>query len=668
MDDVQTINIAGDSSLTQDVKHFLISIRKKYVILIDLLFLNSSFWLMHILSGEHTNMMPYFKLCLVINVAWLYQLAQYRRFRHIRLEPLVITLKRALLNAAYLLFATAVLSVFLRLSGFSSYHIFGTFILYFFLECLLFVTIKGLSLSSLKKLFVLSKRRGGQREPFAVMLIDLGLLFMAFFCMHYIKYETLMPDLRARQALLVVSAAWLITAKWTGKFFQTTETNVTYAQAPYIKACYISIAIMSVIVFALGLFQHSRTLVFGSFLTLLAMELPLVSLRARFRRLRANDDIENVEQVKKYIRQHELPVDPGDAMVAVPADATLRQVYLADHTDLYHYLHRYIHFAKMDKSRVRVLNTPILYNIKALEQQQLNLFINLHQINNIRRLNQYFLEVHSKLRNGGYFVLRTRRLENYRDDLERKYPRALATFIYIIHFALHRVMPKISVLNKVYFTLLRGRNRVITRAEIIGRLHFCGFRFINFDLIGDSHWFIARKVKMPAVDRNPSYGPLIRLRRIGYGGKVIHLHKFRTMHPYAEYLQDFVYETNQLDKSGKFKDDFRLTQWGKIMRKYWLDELPQFINYIRGDIRLFGVRALSQHYFKLYPPDVQELRTQFKPGLVPPYYADMPKSFDEIVESERRYLLAKKKAPVRTDIVYFFRALRNIVLRRAHSR
>ncbi|MBN1479890.1 sugar transferase [candidate division KSB1 bacterium] len=668
MDDVHTLDLAAESSLMQEVKHLFVSIRKKVLILIDLLFLNGSFWLMHLLSGEHSGWIAYIKLCLVINVIWLYQLIQYRRFRHIRLEPLFITFKKASLNAAYLLFAAAVLSVFLRLSSFSHYHVFGTFILYFLLEAVLFVMIKGISLQSLKKLFFPIKKQRAPRESLLVLVVDLVLLFVAFFSMHYLKYGTFNPDERARQALLVVSAAWLITAKWTGKFHQSSEPNVTYAQSPYIKACYISIAIMSVIVFALGLFQHSRVLVFGSFLTLLALELPFVSLRARLRRQTMDDDIENVEQVKSYIKQHELPIDPGDEAVTVPADAMLRDHYLTDYAGLYHYLQDYIPFAKMDKSRVRVLNTHTFYNIKTLEQQQLNLFINLHYINNMRWLNKYFLEVHSKLRNGGYFVLRTRRLENYRDSLERKYPRAVATFIYIIHFILHRVIPKISGLSKVYFTLLRGRNRVITRAEIIGRLHFCGFRFMNFERIGDSHWFVARKVRMPAVDRNPTYGPLIRLRRIGYAGKVIYLHKFRTMHPYAEYLQDFVYETNQLDASGKFKDDFRLTQWGKIMRKYWLDELPQFINYIRGDIRLFGVRALSQHYFKLYPQDVQELRTQFKPGLVPPFYADMPKNFDEIVDSERRYLLAKKNSPLRTDLVYFFRALRNILLRRAHSR
>jgi hypothetical protein len=667
MDEVHALDFASDYSFTFEVKRLLMQIRKTYLIFLDFILLNASYWLMHVLSGEHAKLLPFIKLCLVINVVWLAQLLLYRRFRHIRLEPLFYTFRKFLFNAVYLLFATAVLTVFMRLTSFTIYHVFGTFVLYFLLECSGLVLIKGVRPASFRKLFTLGRRRKMRPESWLFQMLDLGLLFFSFLIVHHLKYATFMPDERARQALLIIFAAWLVSTKWTAKHKQHTETNVSYAQAPYIKSFYISIALMSVIVFALGLFQHSRTLVFGSFLMLLALELPIVALRAKWRRRSGDNDIETVEQVKSYIKQHELPIDPGQDVVDAPADDVIRDVYLRDQPELYKYLREYIPFAKMDKSRVRVLDTDLLYNVRTLEQQQLNLFVNLQVINNLRWFNKYFLQVHSKLRNGGYFVVRTPRLENYRDNLERKFPKPVATFVYILHFLWHRAAPKIAGLNKLYFTLSRGRKRVITRAELIGRLHFCGFRFIKYELIGESHWFIARKMKVPAIDRNPTYGPLIRMRRIGYEGKIISLYKFRTMHPYAEYLQDYVYETNKLGANGKFKDDFRLTQWGKIMRKYWLDELPQFINYVRGDIRLLGVRAISQHYFNLYPNDVQQLRTQFKPGLIPPYYADLPKNFDEIVESERRYLLAKKQAPFRTDAVYLWRALRNILLKRAHS-
>ena len=80
-----------------------------------------------------------------------------------------------------------------------------------------------------------------------------------------------------------------------------------------------------------------------------------------------------------------------------------------------------------------------------------------------------------------------------------------------------------------------------------------------------------------------------------------------------------------------------------------------------------GVRPLSRQYYDLYPEEVQLLRNTVKPGLVPPYYADMPETFEEIVESERRYLESYKKKPLRTDIRYFFTAMTNILLKRARS-
>lgn len=186
-------------------------------------------------------------------------------------------------------------------------------------------------------------------------------------------------------------------------------------------------------------------------------------------------------------------------------------------------------------------------------------------------------------------------------------------------------------------------------------------------MFGDCLFYVAQRVKTPSLDRNPSYGPLIRLRRIGYNGEIMHVNKFRTMHPYSEYLQEYIHEQNALDANGKFADDFRLTNWGKLFRRMWIDELPQIVNFFRGDLNLVGVRALSEQYFSLYPQDLQQLRIQFKPGLVPPYYADLPKSFEEIVDSERNYLNQKQTHPFSTDIRYFFAAMYNILVKRVRS-
>ena len=139
------------------------------------------------------------------------------------------------------------------------------------------------------------------------------------------------------------------------------------------------------------------------------------------------------------------------------------------------------------------------------------------------------------------------------------------------------------------------------------------------------------------------------------------------MHPYSEYIQDYVYGLYRLEEGGKFKNDFRITSWGAFSRRVWLDELPMLLNYLRGNMKLVGVRPLSRQYFSLYNKDLQERRIRYKPGLIPPFYYDMPTNLDEIQASELRYLDAYDKHPLRTDTRYFFRSLINIVFKKARS-
>jgi len=49
-----------------------------------------------------------------------------------------------------------------------------------------------------------------------------------------------------------------------------------------------------------------------------------------------------------------------------------------------------------------------------------------------------------------------------------------------------------------------------------------------------------------------------------------------------------------------------------------------FYNLLKGEMKLVGVRPLTEHYFSLYRKKLQELRAKTKPGLIPPFYLDMP--------------------------------------------
>jgi lipopolysaccharide/colanic/teichoic acid biosynthesis glycosyltransferase len=85
-------------------------------------------------------------------------------------------------------------------------------------------------------------------------------------------------------------------------------------------------------------------------------------------------------------------------------------------------------------------------------------------------------------------------------------------------------------------------------------------------------------------------------------------------------------------------------------------------------MKLVGVRPLSKHYFELYNKELQDRRTKYKPGLVPPYYADMPADLESIQSSEMKYLDSYDKHPFLTDAGYFFKSWWNILFHHARSR
>jgi len=293
--------------------------------------------------------------------------------------------------------------------------------------------------------------------------------------------------------------------------------------------------------------------------------------------------------------------------------------------------------------------------------------VNLQRINDVRHMNKFFEKVNEKLAPGGKFISYVETSFERKQRILRKFPKIISYPYYTCDYILKRVFPKWSVTKKIYFALTKGRNRVLSVAETLGRLVSCGFEIIEYKEINNNLFFVTRKVKEPSYDMKPSYGPLIKMRRVGKNGKIIRVYKFRTMHPYAEYLQEYIYNKHNLKKGGKFENDFRITTAGRLFRKVWLDEFPMIYNLLKGELKLVGVRPLSLHYFNLYDDELKEKRGRYKPGLVPPYYADMPHTLDEIIESEKRYLDSYEKSPIITDVKYFFKAFHNIIFKRARS-
>jgi len=293
--------------------------------------------------------------------------------------------------------------------------------------------------------------------------------------------------------------------------------------------------------------------------------------------------------------------------------------------------------------------------------------INLSPINSCHNLNGLFTSTNQHLQNGGIYIGCLETLEQRKIRIHSRYPSGLGRFIYTLDFIFERVLPKLPITRELYSWTAGERNRALSFTETLGRLVYGGFDIISSYQADRVTYFAAKRAREPMTIGPPSTGPIFKMRRKGKDGKIIHVYKFRTMHPYAQFLQAYVYELNGLQDGIKISNDFRITSWGRFLRKTWLDELPMVANLIKGDLKLIGPRPLSEQRLSLYTPDVIELRQRYKPGLLPPYYADLPKTLAGVIKSERQYLEAYQEAPLRTDIRYFFKILENITIKRARG-
>ena len=319
--------------------------------------------------------------------------------------------------------------------------------------------------------------------------------------------------------------------------------------------------------------------------------------------------------------------------------------------------------------RTFVTDTKNGRNLSLLSNHHPEAFIILRPINEIVHLNTFLNAANEALVSGGYVWCHCTTAALRKKEILRKWPWGINYIFYSFHYLWHRVMPKLKITKWFYFWVTEGKQRVYHRVEVLGRLYRAGFEVIDESFRGGHFFVSARKIKEPIKNDEPTGSPIIKLRRVGKNGKIIGVFKFRTMYSYSEYLQPYLYKYNNLAEGGKFADDYRINHWGKFMRKYWLDEFPMIINILKGDMKLVGVRPLSQHYFSLYTPEMQELRIKVKPGLLPPFYYDKkrPKTIEDVQESERKYIEAYLEHPLRTDWRYFWGTIKNIVFKGARS-
>ncbi len=215
--------------------------------------------------------------------------------------------------------------------------------------------------------------------------------------------------------------------------------------------------------------------------------------------------------------------------------------------------------------------------------------------------------------------------------------------------------PETTLLNPAEFLLsIRKRSRwqrLLSRFSVRGWLLLLTLRNWakrTLDVVGALAGLtvLAPLLLVTAIAiRIDSPGPvLFRQTRVGKRGRPFTMYKFRSMRPTAEAEKSALEDANESADGVlfKMKRDPRVTLVGRLIRRLSIDELPQLLNILRGDMSIVGPRPAVPSEVALYDPEARK-RLQTKPGLTCVWQISgrSELSFSEQVDLDLRYLQAR---------------------------
>jgi lipopolysaccharide/colanic/teichoic acid biosynthesis glycosyltransferase len=512
-----------------------------------------------------------------------------------------------------------------------------------------------------------------RRFRIITLFADIVILGISFLLMVWTKPASLKGYLPSHGLFFAgLAAMWLIVSLLNGKMHRGKIINFSTLFNRVITSNISALALTALIMYVFRDYAYSRTIVLGTAIVATVLELIFGSVYIAYKKA-SIQDLDEYEKYKTYRKPTEV-----ELVGEINGNGKKEDISSEIHAGIMKAIEREsgpeiaeaiisMTGPKLSE-RTAVLSTTTIFNIESLPEEKYSYIINLHKLNDIRKLDDFLDTVNSKLEEKGYFFCCVETKDQRKKRILGKFPPVLNYIYYFFDFILKRILPKLKFTRPLYYFLTHGNNAVISRAEALGRLSRGGFAIRQESFIGNLLCIEAKKRGNPFPKNENIYGPLIALPRVGKGGDIIKVYKLRTMHPYSEYIQDYVYNLYDLQQGGKFKNDFRITSWGAVCRKVWLDELPTLINWFKGEMKLVGIRPLSRQYFELYDEGLKQRRIRYKPGLIPPFYADMPEDLKDIQASETRYLDLYDKNPFLTDFRYFWKSFRNILFHQARSR
>jgi lipopolysaccharide/colanic/teichoic acid biosynthesis glycosyltransferase len=178
---------------------------------------------------------------------------------------------------------------------------------------------------------------------------------------------------------------------------------------------------------------------------------------------------------------------------------------------------------------------------------------------------------------------------------------------------------------------------------------------IGLILLSPVFLFVALAIKF----EDPKGHVIFKQVRVGKNGKTFHIYKFRSMISNAEKLLDKLLDKNETSGAMfKMKDDPRVTRIGHFIRRTSIDELPQLVNVLKGNMSLVGPRPPLPREVAEYS-EHDKLRLLVTPGCTGLWQCSGRSNvgFKKMVQMDIRYI---KTRSLTQDIIIIFRTIVSI--------
>lgn len=205
-----------------------------------------------------------------------------------------------------------------------------------------------------------------------------------------------------------------------------------------------------------------------------------------------------------------------------------------------------------------------------------------------------------------------------------------------------------QIIKKIYFIIKRIFDVFCAFIGIIALIPIATITKIGYLIIGDKKSIFYKQ------------------KRIGKKGKIIYIYKFRSMvynadETLGELLKDPKYK-EEWDKNQKLENDPRITKIGKILRKTSLDELPQFINVLNGDMSVIGPRPLVEGELDAHNGS-HKIYESVRPGISGWWAANGRSNIDYDTRLELEYYYCKN-CSIWLDIKCILKTIKIVVFRK----